>query len=284
MAVCAFRARVGEHQIGVALAAADPFVHATQGELGLIVVKLRNIANRFPSRESVAVLAGGIQVAMRAASGRIVWLLRRSGAIHRRRLWRRSRGAQQKPDNHVHQQCRAQGISLVFLVSHEIHVAVAVAIGWPPRVAGKCAVREITKGESGICSPGRHPRSPDSCGGHAIHFPSYFFQPHASGRGVLNFPTVGLAKLEISCERSSTCPIRCRQTVSFGPTLGFKPPHATHTAEESKRRRASISRPVLRAFPSPRAAAARCSGAAPNRSDPYRESAARTPVLSCPVD
>ena len=101
VAVCAFRARVGEHQIGVALAAADPFVHATQGELGLIVVKLRNIANRFPSRESVAVLAGGIQVAMRAASGRIVWLLRRSGAIHRRRLWRRSRGAQQKPDNHV---------------------------------------------------------------------------------------------------------------------------------------------------------------------------------------
>src|SRR6185437_6353020 len=50
---------------------------------------------------------------------------------------------------------------------------------------------------------------------------------------VLNFPTVGLAKLEISCERSSPCPICCRQTVSFGPTLGSKPPHAAHAVAES---------------------------------------------------
>ena len=72
VAVGAFCARVREHQIGVALAAADPFVHAAQGELGLIVVKLRNVADRLPGRESVAVLAGEIQVAVRAARGRIV--------------------------------------------------------------------------------------------------------------------------------------------------------------------------------------------------------------------
>lgn len=103
VAVGAFHARVREHQIAVALPATHSFVHAAQGELGLVVVKLRNVADGLPRREGVAVLAGEIQVAMRAARGRIVLALRRSRAIHRRRLWRRSRGAQQKPDNHVYQ-------------------------------------------------------------------------------------------------------------------------------------------------------------------------------------
>jgi len=69
VAVGAFRARVREHQIAVALPAADSFVHAAQGELGLIVVKLRNVADGLPGRESVAVLAGEIQIAVRAARG-----------------------------------------------------------------------------------------------------------------------------------------------------------------------------------------------------------------------
>jgi len=156
VAVGAFCARVREHQIAVALPAADPFVHAAQGELGLVVVKLRNVADGLPGRESVAVLAGEIQIAMRAARGRIGWTLRRSAAICRRRLrLRRSRGVQQKPDNHVYQQCRAQGISLVCLVPHEIQLVIAVAIGWPPRVAGKRNVREITKDEIRLCSFGR---------------------------------------------------------------------------------------------------------------------------------
>lgn len=126
VAVGAFCARVAEHQVAMALAAAHPLVHATQGEPGLVVVKLRHVADRLPGRECMAVLAGEIQVAMRAARGRIVWILRRSRTIHRRRLWRRSRGAQQKPDNHIYQQCRAQGISLDSSVSHEISYLYAV--------------------------------------------------------------------------------------------------------------------------------------------------------------
>lgn len=102
VAVGAFRARVREHQIGVTLPAGHPFVHAAQGELGLVVVKLRNVADGLPRRERVAVLAGEIQVAMRAARAGIAWALCRSSAIGLRRLrqWC-SRRIQQKPDNHV---------------------------------------------------------------------------------------------------------------------------------------------------------------------------------------
>lgn len=57
VAVGALRARVAEHQVAVALPASDPFVHPAQRKLRLVVVKFRNVANRLPGREGVAVLA-----------------------------------------------------------------------------------------------------------------------------------------------------------------------------------------------------------------------------------
>ncbi len=69
MAVRAFRAGIAENQVGVTLAAGDCFVHAAQGKLRLIVIKFRNITDRLPSGEGVAVLAGEIQIAVRAAGG-----------------------------------------------------------------------------------------------------------------------------------------------------------------------------------------------------------------------
>lgn len=71
VAVRAFRARIAEHQVGVALAAGHSFVHSAQGKLGLVVIKLGNIANRLPGGEGVAVLAGEIQVAVGTARGGI---------------------------------------------------------------------------------------------------------------------------------------------------------------------------------------------------------------------
>ena len=67
VAIRAFRAGVAEHQVGVALAAGDSFVHAAQGKLRLVMIKFGNVANRLPGGEGVAVLAGEIQVAVRAA-------------------------------------------------------------------------------------------------------------------------------------------------------------------------------------------------------------------------
>jgi hypothetical protein len=56
VAVRAFGARIGEHQVGVALAAGYSFVHTPQRKAGFIVIKLGKTANRFPSGESMAVL------------------------------------------------------------------------------------------------------------------------------------------------------------------------------------------------------------------------------------
>lgn len=67
VAIRAFRAGIAEHQVRVTLPAGDPFVHAAQGKLGLVVIKFGNAAYRLPRGEGVAVLAGEIQIAVRAA-------------------------------------------------------------------------------------------------------------------------------------------------------------------------------------------------------------------------
>ena len=156
VAVRAFRARVAEHQIGVTLAASYPLVHAAQGKLGLVVIEFWNAAYWFPRRKGMAVLAGEVQIPMRATGGGVCLVLwRRRATCARLRRERRSQGAEQKPYDQVHQQCRAQGIPRVSLFSHESHLAIDIAISWPSRVAGNRKRRIVTKGIIEVRSQGQ---------------------------------------------------------------------------------------------------------------------------------
>jgi len=76
VAVTAFRADVGEDQAAVALLAGDPLVETAQRVARLVMVKLDDVAERFPGGESVAVLAGDIQTPVGAARGGTVGGLR----------------------------------------------------------------------------------------------------------------------------------------------------------------------------------------------------------------
>ena len=69
MAVRALRAHVGEHQARMTQAALHGFVHAAQWITRLVVVEFREIADGLPAREGVAILAGLVQRAVRAARG-----------------------------------------------------------------------------------------------------------------------------------------------------------------------------------------------------------------------
>lgn len=118
VAVRALRARVPEHQVGMALPAGDPFMHPAQGKLGLVVIKLRDIADRLPGCEAVTILARQIQITVGAARSGLALAGCLRGVARRLRR-QSSRSTQQEPDDQVYQQCRAQGISLVLLMSHE---------------------------------------------------------------------------------------------------------------------------------------------------------------------
>lgn len=65
-----------------------------------------------------------------------------------------SRSGQQKPNCQVYEQCRAQGVSLVSLFSHEIQLAIGIAITWPSRVAENVGTRIITKGHLRLAHAG----------------------------------------------------------------------------------------------------------------------------------
>lgn len=59
---------IGEHRLGMALRAAHALVQSAQREFGLaVVVKFRDRPDRLPAFHRMAVLAGDIQVAVRAA-------------------------------------------------------------------------------------------------------------------------------------------------------------------------------------------------------------------------
>lgn len=60
-------ANVGEQQLGVALRACHARVHAAQRVPSTVVIELRQVADGFPRRERVAVLAGLCQRAVRAS-------------------------------------------------------------------------------------------------------------------------------------------------------------------------------------------------------------------------
>jgi len=89
VAVSAFVADVGKDHLGVAGSAGDAFVQAAQRIAGLIVIELGHGTDRLPAIDSVAVLAGQIQVAMRAP--RVLRCLGRRAGNRRR---------QQQPPNH----------------------------------------------------------------------------------------------------------------------------------------------------------------------------------------
>lgn len=86
MAVGALVADVAEYHLRVASRAGDAFMQAAQRIASLIVVKLRNCANRLPTVHRVAVLAGEIQIA--------VWAPRALRRLRRAMSWRQQ---QQKP-------------------------------------------------------------------------------------------------------------------------------------------------------------------------------------------
>jgi hypothetical protein len=77
MAIGASLTHVGEDRLDMALRASHTLVHAAERVPRLAVIKLRNVADRFPSTKGMAILARDVQWAMRAA--RIGVVLRDSG-------------------------------------------------------------------------------------------------------------------------------------------------------------------------------------------------------------
>jgi hypothetical protein len=61
---------VREHQLGVTLRASHSLVQAMQRVFRLIVIELRDRTDRLPTHRRMAVLAGNIEVPMRAARNR----------------------------------------------------------------------------------------------------------------------------------------------------------------------------------------------------------------------
>ena len=70
MAVLAARAHIAEHRLHVALRTSHVLVKAAQRVTGAVVIKFGNGADRLPALRSVAVLAGNVQIAMRAIGTR----------------------------------------------------------------------------------------------------------------------------------------------------------------------------------------------------------------------
>ena len=58
MAVSAFRAHIREDELGMACCTRHAFVHASQRELGCIVIEFRRSTDRLPAINRVTVLAG----------------------------------------------------------------------------------------------------------------------------------------------------------------------------------------------------------------------------------
>ena len=76
MAVLASLPNVGEYRLDVALDAGDRLVHAAQRVARLIMIKLRNRPDGFPSGRRMAVLTRKVQIP--------VWTMRTSGCLRLR--------------------------------------------------------------------------------------------------------------------------------------------------------------------------------------------------------
>ena len=70
----AVRPRIAEHRFGMALRARNSLMQATQRIASVVVIKLRDSADRFPTHRGMAVLAGDRQIAVRTPGNRILRL------------------------------------------------------------------------------------------------------------------------------------------------------------------------------------------------------------------
>ena len=99
VAVGALCPNVRENQLGVAGRTSNFFVEAPEREAGLVVIKFRNRAHRFPPDRRVAVLARHVEVAVGTAGLSVSLIMRGLG----RACWR-----QQRQEENA-QKCRQQG-------------------------------------------------------------------------------------------------------------------------------------------------------------------------------
>ena len=99
MTIGALFSHIRKYRFNVALGTGDSLMHTAQWEMGLVVVELRQVADRLPSPESVAVLTWNIQVAVRAPSVGIGLPLPAR---------RNDGGKQQEHEKHVHPNRRNQ--------------------------------------------------------------------------------------------------------------------------------------------------------------------------------
>jgi len=105
VAVGAFLTHVAEDRLDVALRAGHGLMHAAEWVPRLVMIKLRDAADRSPPTEGVAILAGDIQRAMRAAGVGVTLRLRpcgRAGGQKQRRHHHndQNRRTQHAPSNH----------------------------------------------------------------------------------------------------------------------------------------------------------------------------------------
>jgi len=78
VAVLASLSHICENRLHVALDASDPLVHAAQGVSRLIVIEFWDRADRPPTLRGVTVLAGNVQISVRAVRTRGFLCLRSS--------------------------------------------------------------------------------------------------------------------------------------------------------------------------------------------------------------
>jgi hypothetical protein len=97
MTVSAFLSHVGEDRLEVALGARHVLMHAAERVARLTVIKLRDVANRFPPTERVTILAGNIQRAMRAASVAVDLRLGHCGGTSGQQEERQRKADQNRP-------------------------------------------------------------------------------------------------------------------------------------------------------------------------------------------
>ena len=100
VAICALRPDIGEDRLGMALRAADAFVHSAQRIFGCVVIEFRNGADWLPTAERVTVLARNAEASVRATR------LRRP--FHLRSCQPSARQDRQN-DHAMSQSCRSQG-------------------------------------------------------------------------------------------------------------------------------------------------------------------------------
>jgi len=94
VAIRALRADIVELRLGMTIRAVDLGVHTPQGIAGLVVIKLRDGADRFPARQGVAILAGDRDGTVRIS---------RLGRGRAARLRLRPRLEQQQDESHRRQ-------------------------------------------------------------------------------------------------------------------------------------------------------------------------------------